>query len=137
MGYSVGQVKTEKLTQFLEPWDEPELEEIVEAGKTVIGGSTTTPSKIAEGSVPAGYDGVVMGIACTNNADVTCWIKRAEKQVYANGLHSSGLPANLRETPLFAKLKEKQKWELGLTNVNAGAQTVYWLIRVRHIKKAA
>lgn len=135
MGYSVGQVKTEKLKKFLEPWDDPELIEEVQAGIDTITGGTTTPAKVAEGTVPAGYDSVVMGIAVEQDEDVTAWVKRAEKQVYANGLNSSGLAGLTRETPLFTKLKEKQKWEFGFTNTAVGDKAVSWRIRVRHIIK--
>ena len=76
-----------------------------------------------------------MGIAVTRNGDIAAWIKRAEKQVYDNGLNSAALGGLDAETPLFTKIKEKQKWELGLTNATAGDKTIYWRIRVRHIKK--
>ena len=135
MGYSSGQVKKEVLKRFLEPWDTPELEEEVQAGSDSIPATTTTPQKVAEGSVPAGYDGVLMGIACTQSAVCAAYFQRAKKQVYSNGLNTNGLAGLTRETALYAKLREKQAWELGFTNTSGGDVTINWRIRVRYIKK--
>lgn len=135
MDYNVGLIPKDVLKKFFEPWDDPELIEEVQAGIDTISGSTTTPAKVAEGTVPAGYDSVVMGIAVEQDEDVTAWVKRAEKQVYANGLNSSGLAGLTRENALFTKLKEKQKWEFGFTNTAVGDKAVSWRIRVRHIKQ--
>ncbi len=114
-----------------------EVDEEVYAGLTNVPLNTTTPQKVAAGKIASGYDGVIVSVAASQNNNVTVWVKRADKQIYENGLNSAALPANLLECPIYEEALESVEWELGLTNTSGGAIAVAWLIRIRlfRIKK--
>ena len=131
MGYECGQVEKAFLRAILDE----SIEEEVQAGMSTVAAGTTTPSKVAEGTIEAGYDGVVMGVAVERLDDVVAWIKRADKQVFKDGLEAAGLGDLDQETPLFVKLTEKQAWELGLTNTGGSEQVIGWRIRIRKLAK--
>ena len=121
--------------QQVKNYIEEDVIEEVYAGLTTVPGATTTPLKVASGTIGAGYDGVIVSVAVNQNNNVYLWVKKQEKQVIENGLNSAALPANLGECPLFIGILEKEKWELGLTNAPAGAKVMAWLIRVRLFRK--
>ena len=121
--------------QQVKNYIEEDVVEEVYAGLTSVPGATTTPLKVASGTIGAGYDGVIVSVAVNQNNNITLWVKKQEKQVYENGLNSAALPASLGECPLFKGILEKEKWELGLTNASVGAIVVAWLIRVRTFRK--
>ena len=100
-----------------------------------VEGGTTTPVKVTSGTIGAGYDGVIVSIASEQDDDVILWIKKQEKQVIENGLNSGALPTNFKECPVFIGILEKQKWELGLTNLAVGDKAINWLIRIRLFRR--
>ena len=125
------------MTEQVKNYIEEDVVEEVYAGLTSIAGSTTTPVKVASGTIGAGYNGVIGSIAANQNNNITLWVKKKEKQVYENGLASAALPADLKECPLNKGILEKEAWEFGITNSSVGAIVVAWLIRVRLFRKKA
>jgi len=110
------------------------VEERLYAGSDSIPANSTTPVKVVGTAIPAGYEGVVVSIACTQNADSAAFLKIEDKQYYDNGLNTAGLGGLAQETPLLVKVKENNTWELGFTNASGSAITMNWRIRVRHYK---
>lgn len=114
---------------------EEDVVEEVYAGVTSVAGATVDPVKVASGTIGAGYNGVIVSVAASQNNNIWLWVKKKEKQVYENGLSSAALPADLKECPLNKGIFEKDAWEFGLTNSAVGAIVVAWLIRVRLFRK--
>jgi len=112
-----------------------EVEEELYAASDSIAANTTTPSSVAEGRIPDGYDAVAVSVACTQNEDVSFWLKVNGKQKYPNGLNTAGLGGLSDETLLLVKLSEGDKWEIGFTNTGSSAATVNWRFRIRLFKK--
>jgi hypothetical protein len=113
-----------------------EVEEKLYAGSSTIAKSTTTPASVLKDSVPAGYDAVAVSVACSQDSDVSFWLKIAGKQVYDNGLNTAGLAGLTEETLLLVKIDEKKDFEVGFTNVNSTTdKTVNWRFRVRLFRK--
>ena len=132
MSYSCTLITKERLREYV---DETVMEEVYADVDTISAG-TTTPDDVLTGKVPDGYDGVIMGLACTQDGDVSAWIKRAGKHVYPNGLNTQALGGiTNEETPLLVKVMEGQEWALGFTNTAGSDKTVYWRLRVRYIKR--
>jgi len=110
--------------------------EEVYASSNTIPASTTSPLKVQNGRVRDGYDAVAVSVACTQDADVTFFLKVKGKQVYDNGLNTAGLAGLQQETFLFHPIYEGQDWEVGFTNVNSStAKTVSWRFRLRLFKR--
>ena len=132
MSYSCNLINKDRLKEYV---DETIMEEVYADVDTIPAG-TTSPKDVQTGTVPEGYDGVIMGLAATQDADTYAWIKRAGKQVFSDGLSTQALGGiTNEETPLMVKLESRQSWALGFTN-NAGSdKTVYWRLRIRYIKK--
>jgi len=115
---------------------EEKVEEEVYAGSDVIAHGSTSPVKVADGKVRDGYEGIVVGVACTQDSDCSLFLKVAGKQNYPNGLNTAGLGGLTNETLLLVKVPEGQSWELGFTNKNTTTdKTVNWRLRVRLFKK--
>jgi len=132
MSYSCNLITKERIKEYISE----EVMEEVYADVDVISAGETSPVDVLTGKVPDGYDGVIMGLACTQDGDVSAWIKRDGKQVYPNGLNTQALGGiTNQETPLLVTFKEGQSWALGFTNGAASDKTVYWRLRVRYIKK--
>jgi len=132
MSYSCTLITKERIKEYI---DEEVIEEVY-AKKDIIPAGTTTPKDVISGTVPDGYDGVIMGLACTQDSDTYAWIKRAGKQVFSDGLSTQALGGiTNEETPLLVKLESRQSWALGFTNQAGSDKTIYWRLRVRYIKK--
>ena len=112
------------------------MEEELYAGSDTIAANSTTPVKVAEGKVPSGYEGVAVGVACTQNADSSAFLKIADKQHYPNGLNSAGLGALTEETLLLVRIGEGVAWELGFTNPSGSDIVQAWRIRIRLFRKS-
>jgi len=102
-------------------------------------GVTTTSTALGDaqaGTIPSGYNGIVMGVAVSRDETITLFLKRKDKQVYANGLNTAGLSAIAQaagvgdEVPLLVLLKEKDAWVLQF-KASAGTPKVNWRIRIR------
>jgi len=112
-------------------------EEEVHAG---VSPTSTTYAKVKGSSIPSGYDGIVMGVAVSRDETITLYLKRAEKDVYSDGLNTAALSSVAQtagvdnEVPLLVLFKEKQAWELGF-KASAGTPKVNWRIRIRLYKK--
>lgn len=132
MSYADGIVSKEFLKEII---DET-IEDEVYAGVNTIPLNTTTPLKVKDGTIAAGFDAVILGLAAEQSDSIFAWIKRKDKQVFADGLNSGGLNASMDETPLYVKLGEKDAWELGFTNTSGGNITINWRLRIRKVKKA-
>jgi len=132
MSYADGIVSKEFLKEII---DET-IEDEVYAGVNTIPLNTTTPLKVKDGTIAAGFDSVILGLAAEQSDSIFAWIKRKDKQVFADGLNSGGLNASMDETPLYVKLGEKDAWELGFTNTSGGNITINWRLRIRKVKKA-
>lgn len=113
-----------------------EVEEELYSGSNTVAATTTTPMKVAEGKVPSEYEGVAVGIACTQDVNSAAFLKIADKQYYANGLNTAGLGGLTEETLLLVKIGEKVGWELGFTNLSGSDITINWRIRIRLFRKA-
>lgn len=124
----------------------PDVEEQLYADKDVTSDEIT---KVQEGTVPSGYEGMIVSIAVSKetNQRITAYIKRDDKQFYENGLRCAGLSKILDtgvavdsgvdgEVFLGIRLKEKAKWELGFKS-SAGTPSVCWRLRVRHFRKGS
>ena len=111
------------------------MEEELYAGSNTIAADSTSPVKVVESRIPGGYDGVIVGIACTVNADSSAFLKVADKQHYPDGLNSAGLGGLLEETLLLVNIGEKVGWELGFTNTSGSDIVQAWRIRVRLFRK--
>jgi len=131
MSYADGIVSKEFLKEII---DET-IEDEVYAGVSTIPLNTTTPLKVQDGTIPDGYDGVALGIAAEQSDSIFAWLKRKDKQVFANGLNTGGLEASMAETPIYVKLEAKTVWELGFTNTSGGNITINWRMRIRLVKK--
>ena len=121
--------------QQVKNYIEEDVIEEVSAGLTSVPATTTSALKVASGTISAGYNGVIVSIAVSQNNNIFAWVKKKEKQIYENGLNSAALPNDLKECPLFRGILEKEAWEFGLTNPSGGAIVVAWLIRVRLFRK--
>ena len=115
-----------------------DIEEEVYAG---VETTSTTYAKVASGTIPDGYEGIVMGIAVSFSETVDAYLKRKGKHVYADGLRCAALTDIAQtagvgdEVPLLVKIGEKEEWEFGF-KATAATPKVNWRIRVRHFKKA-
>jgi len=102
--------------------------------------TSTTLAEAIKGTIPADYNGIVMGVAVSRDETITLFLRRKEKQVYANGLNTAGLSAIAQaagvgdEVPLLVLLEEKDAWELQF-KASAGTPKVNWRIRIRLYKK--
>ena len=96
--------------------------------------------KAVSGTIPDGYEGIVMGLATSYLSTIDAYLKKKGKHVYANGLATLALSNVAQangvgdEVPLLVKIGEKEEWELGF-KASAGAQSVNWRLRVRVFKK--
>ena len=124
----------------------PDVEEMLYADKDA---TSTTLTKVEEGTVPDGYEGMIVSVAVSKetNQRITLYIKRDGKQYYDNGLRCAGLSKILDtgvavdsgvdgEVFLGIRLKEKGKWELGF-KASGGTPDVNWRLRVRHFRKGS
>lgn len=122
----------------------PDVEEMLYAdGEETL---STELTKVTEGTVPDGYEGMIVSIAVSADKTATIFIKRDGKQYYDNGLNCIGLSSKVfataedegvdKEVFLGVRLKEKGKWELGMKST-VGTPTIGWRLRVRHFKKGA
>lgn len=123
--------------EFLDAIVAEDFEEEVYAGLDTVADGVTKPQKVKAGTIEAGYDAVVMGVAVTAINEVKVFLKRKDKQVYDDGLETAGLAGEAAEVPLFVKLQEKDAWELGLTNSSGGSKNIAWRLRIRKFKKGA
>lgn len=107
--------------------------------------TSTSLTKVEEGTVPDGHEGMIVSIAVSSDDAVIAYIKRDGKEYYENGLNCGALSSipeakgtDLggvdKEVFLGVRLKEKGKWELGLKSTS-GTPTISWRLRVRHFKK--
>jgi len=119
----------------------PDVEEKLYADNeaTVLDVVTT----VEEGTVPSGYEGMIVSIAVSSEDVVRAYIQRDDKQYYENGLNLGGL-SYVPETGtdqygvgdeifLGIRLKEKGKWKLQFIS-SAGTPDISWRLRVRHFK---
>ena len=116
-----------------------EVEEEVYAG---VETTSTTYKKVASGTIPDGYEGVVMGVAVSFSETIDAFLKKKGKHVYSDGLNCAAL-TNIAQTagvgdevPLLVKIGEKESWEFGF-KATAATPKVNWRLRVRHFKKGA
>jgi len=113
-----------------------EVEEKLYASSNTIAKGTITPYTVLKDSIPEGYDAVAVSVACSQDSEVSFYLKVAGKQVYANGLNTAGLAGLTEETLLLVKIPEKKEFEVGFTNINSTTdKTVNWRFRVRLFKK--
>lgn len=102
---------------------------------------------VEEGTVPDGYEGMIVSIAVSSVDVVRAYINRDGKQYYENGLNLGGLSSILetagtdragvdKEVFLGVRIKEKGKWKLQFVS-SAATPTISWRLRVRHFKKGA
>ena len=125
-------------------YESQEVEEKVYADRDA---TSTTLAKVEEGTVPDGYEGMIVSIAVSKetNQRITAYLKRDGKQYYENGLRCAGLSKILDtgvavdsgvdgEVFLGIRIKEKGKWELGF-KASGGTPDVNWRLRVRHFRK--
>jgi len=121
-----------------------EVEEHILAENTAVGATITEPAA-GKYTVPSGYEGVVVGVAVSNDDTVYFWLRRDEKQCYDNGLRCGSLSDTPevsaattfgvgKEVPLLVRVKEKGVIQVGFTRTG-GAPTVSWRLRVRIYKK--
>jgi len=102
--------------------------------------TSTTLAEAVKGTIPTDYNGIVMGVAVSRDETITLFLKRKDKQVYANGLNTAGLSDIAqasgvgKEVPLLVLLKEKDTWELQF-KASAATPKVNWRIRIRLYKK--
>ena len=114
-----------------------DVEEEVYAGTAT---TSTSYAKVANGVIPDGYEGIVMGIAVSFDETIDAFLKKKGKQVYDDGLRCAALTNVAQsagvgdEVPLLVKLGTKDEWEFGF-KATAGTPKVNWRIRVRHFKK--
>jgi hypothetical protein len=112
------------------------VEEEVYADSSVIAAGSTSPVKVAEGKIRDGYEGIVVGVACTQESKCSLYLKVAGKQYYPNGLNTAGLGGLTDETLLLVKIPEGASWELGFTNSDTtNDKTVNWRLRIRLFRK--
>lgn len=119
------------------------LKEIIDqtVDEEVYAGTLTTTvayKKAKGGTIPDGYEGIVVSVAVSYLAALDLYLKRADKHVYADGLPTLALSKIAQtagiddEVPLLVKFGEKVAWELGF----AGAiGSVNWRLRIRLFKK--
>jgi len=118
-----------------------EVEELLYADNEQV---STTYAKVQEGTIPDGYEGVIISLAVSSEDSAIAYIERDEKQYYENGLNCGGM-SHVPETgtdqfgvgdeiPLLIRIKERGKWALGF-KATAGTPTISWRLRVRHFKK--
>ncbi len=125
-------------------YKDPDVEEQLYADNeaTVLDVVTT----VEEGTVPSGYEGMIVSIAVSSEDAVVMYLSRDDKQYYDNGLNCGGL-SHVPETGtdqygvgdevfLGIRLKEKGKWKLQFKST-AGTPTIGWRLRVRHFKKGS
>ena len=116
-----------------------DVEEEVYAG---IKTTSTTYAKVASGTIPDGFEGIVMGIAVSFSETIDAFLKKKGKHVYTDGLSCAALTKIAQsagvgdEVPLLVKIGEKESWEFGF-KATAATPKVNWRIRVRHFKKGA
>jgi len=111
-----------------------EVEEELYAGSSTIPANTTSPLKVDSSSIPAGFEGVAVAVAATQNAASAFFFKLGNKQYYNNGLNTAGLAGLTDETPLLVKMEEKAEWEIGFTNTSGAPITQAWRFRIRKFK---
>ena len=111
------------------------VEEELCAGSDSIPANSTSPVEVVKGEVPEGYEGVAVGIACTQSADCSAFLKIADKQYYPNGLNTAGLGGLTEETLLLVRVPQGKAWELGFTNLSGAPVTISWRFRVRLFRK--
>lgn len=111
------------------------VEEELYAGSNTIPLNSASPVKVGEGRIPDGFDGVAIGIGCTQSASCSFFLKIADKQFYPNGLNTGGLGGLSDETLLLVKIGEKVSWEIGLTNISGGNIVLAWRFRVRLFRR--
>lgn len=136
---------TEELIKSIMAGDykSPDVEEMLYADKDA---TSTTLATVKEGTVPSGYEGMIVSIAVSKetNQRITAYLKIDDKQYYENGLRCAGLSKILDtgvavdsgvdgEVFLGIRIKEKGKWELGF-KASGGTPDVNWRLRVRHFK---
>jgi len=101
-------------------------------------------STVEEGTVPDGYEGMIVSIAVSSNDKVIMYLDRDGKQYYDNGLNCGAL-SNIGEEEsevygvgsevfLGVRIKEKGKWKLQFKSTLL-TPTISWRLRVRHFKK--
>jgi len=101
---------------------------------------------VEEGTVPDGYEGMIVSIAVSSNDAVIMYLNRDGKQYYDNGLNLGGLSSIAEEEDnvfgvdkevfLGVRIKEKGKWALQFKSILL-TPTISWRLRVRHFKKGA
>jgi hypothetical protein len=111
------------------------IEEELYASSDTIPASSTTPVKVAGGTIISGYNAIAVSVACTQNANCSVYLKIGGKQYYPNGLNTAGLAGLTEETYLLVDIPEGKEWELGFTNTAGSAQTIAWRFRIRLFKK--
>lgn len=111
------------------------VEEELYADSNTIAGNTTSPVKVAEGTIRDGFDAVVVSVAVTRDADCNFFLKIKGKQHYPDGLNTNGLGGLDGETLLLVPVLEKEKWEIGFTNKSGSNKTLSWRFRIRLFKK--
>ena len=125
------------------PYEHQDVEEKLYADQDTL---STEIETVEEGTVPDGYEGLIVSIAVSSDDTAIAYIERDGKQYYENGLNCGGL-SYVPEAPgtaglvgvgdevfLGVRLKEKGKWKLGF-KATAATPTISWRFRVRHFKK--
>lgn len=124
-------------------YEHQDLEEKLYADNEAI---SSTLATVEEGTIPDGYEGLIVSIAVSSDDTAIAYIERDGKQFYDNGLNfgalsqvpeaagTAGLVGVGPEVPLLVRMKEKGKWKLQLKSTT-GTPTVGWRLRVRHFKK--
>ena len=113
------------------------VEEEVYAG---VETTSTTYAAVVKGTIPDGYEGIVMGLAVSYDETIDAFLKKKDKHVYTDGLNCAALTNTAQsagvgdEVPLLVKIGEKVAWELGF-KATAGTPKVNWRIRIRLFKK--
>ena len=125
--------------ELLKAIKDEEVEEEVFAAQKNIG---TTATELEKDTVPGGYVGVIMGLACNFDASTTFYIKVAKKDRYENGLMAAGLSDVAvgsgvgREVFLGEFVDEGKEWVLEGVRT-AGAAVQNYRLRVRYYKKGS
>jgi hypothetical protein len=110
------------------------VEEELYADSSVIAANSVSPVKVQDGRIPNGYNGVAVGLACTQSSSCRAFLKIKDKQHYPNGLNTAGLGGLTDETLLLVKIEEGASWELGFTNSSGSEVTIDWRLRIRLFK---
>ena len=126
MSYQIGGELLNKIRK------EEIIEEIYSAD-IAIAGAVAKFTVLKAKTVPNGYQGILMGMACVRTVNVDIYVRVEEKHQYDDGLNANGFPANLKERPLLLLVPEGKKLEVGYQATGA-VSNFSWMFRLRLFK---